>query len=163
MKYGLNMLLWNDRRERETHYGLLEKIKGWGIRRPVGACRYFEARRARSSRRRWVWKKSSTAWGSSAPAVTVSTPRGQSDFRLAGRSVRPPSTRLKKKIVEIGLPGPPGADEEENWCGPFHSAIGQFQRQRAPRADEWKWAPRRTLDDPSPNLPRSARTSMLVR
>ena len=67
MKYGLNMLLWTSD-VNESHFGLLEQIKGWGydgIELPV-----FEADEKKFSQ---VGKKLSEL-GLGCTAVTVCTP-----------------------------------------------------------------------------------------
>jgi D-psicose/D-tagatose/L-ribulose 3-epimerase len=125
MKYGLNMLLWTTD-VNETHYGLLEKIKGWGydgVELPV-----FELDVPKFK----TLGEKLNAVGLERTAVTVSTPEANpiSD----SPAIRQAAVDRLKKIVEICQAA--GADK---LCGPFHSAIGQFSG-KGPTADEWKWA-----------------------
>ena len=96
MKYGLNMLLWTSD-VNESHFGLLEQIKGWGydgVELPV-----FEADEKKFAQ---VGKKLSEL-GLESTAVTVCTPdenpiSGDAKIREAGLE------RLKPICVARSIP-----------------------------------------------------------
>lgn len=124
MKYGLNLLLWTTD-VGESHYPLLEKIKGWGydgVELPI-----FELDIAHFKK---LGEKLNSL-GLARTAVTVSTPDANPISDSA--PVRQAAVDRLKKVVEIcqavGAP---------KICGPFHSAIGQFSG-KGPTDDEWKW------------------------
>jgi D-psicose/D-tagatose/L-ribulose 3-epimerase len=124
MKYGLNMLLWTTD-VTETHYPLLDKIKGWGydgVELPIFELDVprFKALGARLD-----------SIGLERTAVTVSTPDANpiSD----SPAVRQAAVDRLKKVVDVCQAA--GVDK---LCGPFHSALGQFTGQ-GPTDDERKW------------------------
>ncbi|QDU11176.1 sugar phosphate isomerase/epimerase family protein [Gimesia aquarii] len=124
MKYGLNMLLWTSD-VNESHFGLLEQIKGWGydgVELPV-----FEADEQKFSQ---VGKKLSEL-GLECTAVTVCTPEenpisSDAKIREAGLS------RLKRMIDMCAASG------ATHMCGPIHSALGEFSGAGR-TADEWNY------------------------
>lgn len=124
MKYGLNMLLWTSD-VNESHFGLLEQIKGWGydgVELPV-----FEADEKKFSQ---VGKKLSEL-GLGCTAVTVCTPEenpisSDAKIREAGLS------RLKRMIDMCAASG------ATHMCGPIHSALGEFSGA-GKTADEWNY------------------------
>jgi D-psicose/D-tagatose/L-ribulose 3-epimerase len=124
MKYGLNMLLWTTD-VNETHYPLLEQIKGWGydgVELPIFDLDIakFKTLGARLD-----------AIGLERTAVTVSTPEANPISDSA--QVRQAGIDRLKQVVDMCQAG--GVPK---LCGPFHSAIGQFSGS-GPTADEWKW------------------------
>jgi D-psicose/D-tagatose/L-ribulose 3-epimerase len=122
MKYGLNMLLWTTD-VNESHYPLLEKIKGWGydgVELPI-----FELDVPRFKS---LGEKLNSI-GLERTAVTVSTP--EANPISESPAIRQAAVDRLKKVVEICQAV--GADK---LCGPFHSAIGQFSGSGA-TADEW--------------------------
>ncbi|QDT97540.1 sugar phosphate isomerase/epimerase family protein [Gimesia aquarii] len=124
MKYGLNMLLWTSD-VNESHFGLLEQIKGWGydgVELPV-----FEADEQKFLQ---VGKKLSEL-GLECTAVTVCTPEenpisSDAKIREAGLS------RLKRMIDMCAASG------ATHMCGPIHSALGEFSGAGR-TADEWNY------------------------
>jgi len=106
------MLLWTSD-VNESHFGLLEQIKGWGydgVELPV-----FEADEKKFAQ---VGKKLSEL-GLESTAVTVCTPEenpisGDAKIREAGLE------RLKRMIDMCAAAG------STHLCGPIHSALGEF-------------------------------------
>ncbi len=124
MKYGLNMLLWTTD-VNETHYSLLEEIKGWGydgVELPI-----FELDTARF---KTLGEKLSSL-GLARTAVTVST--GDANPISNSPAVRQAAVDRLKKVVECSH-----AAGVEKLCGPIHSALGQFSGA-GPTESEWKW------------------------
>ena len=124
MKYGLNMLLWTTSVD-ETHYALLEKIKGWGydgVELPIFDLDVSKFKKL---------GEKLDALGLERTAVTVSTPEANPISDSA--PVRQAAVDRLKKVVEICQ-----ACGVEKICGPLHSALGQFSGT-GPTADEWKW------------------------
>ncbi len=124
MKYGLNMLLWTTD-VNETHFPLLEQIKGWGydgVELPV-----FELDVARFKS---LGAKLS-AFGLERTAVTVST--GDANPISDSPAIRQAAVDRLKKVVECCHAA--GVDK---LCGPIHSALGQFSGA-GPTASEWDW------------------------
>ncbi|QDT42860.1 D-tagatose 3-epimerase [Gimesia alba] len=124
MKYGLNMLLWTSD-VNESHFGLLEQIKGWGydgVELPI-----FEADEKKFS---LVGKKLSEL-GLECTAVTVCTPdenpiSPDAKIREAGLE------RLKRMLDMCAASG------ATHICGPIHSALGEFTGAGR-TADEWNY------------------------
>ncbi|QDV50998.1 sugar phosphate isomerase/epimerase family protein [Gimesia fumaroli] len=124
MKYGLNMLLWTSD-VNESHFGLLEQIKGWGydgVELPI-----FEADEKKFSQ---VGKKLSEL-GLECTAVTVCTPdenpiSPDAKIREAGLE------RLKRMLDMCAASG------ATHICGPIHSALGEFTGAGR-TADEWNY------------------------
>lgn len=118
------MLLWTSD-VNESHFGLLEQIKGWGydgVELPV-----FEADEQKFSQ---VGKKLSEL-GLECTAVTVCTPEenpisSDAKIREAGLS------RLKRMIDMCAASG------ATHMCGPIHSALGEFSGAGR-TADEWNY------------------------
>lgn len=118
------MLLWTSD-VNESHFGLLEQIKGWGydgVELPV-----FEADEQKFSQ---VGKKLSEL-GLECTAVTVCTPEenpisSDSKIREAGLS------RLKRMIDMCAASG------ATHMCGPIHSALGEFSGAGR-TTDEWNY------------------------
>lgn len=124
MKYGLNMLLWTASVD-ETHFDLLEQIKGWGydgVELPV-----FDFDVAAFQK---VGDKLKEL-GLESTAVTVCTEEENpisedASIRAAGLD------RLKKAIDAVQAAG------GTHLCGPIHSALGHFPG-RGRTEDEWNW------------------------
>ena len=124
MKYGMNLLLWTSGVD-ESHFDLLEQIKGWGydgVELPV-----FDFDVAHFQK---VGDKLKEV-GLESTAVTVCTEEENpiSDdpaIRDAGLE------RLKKAIDVCQAAG------ATHLCGPIHSALGHFPG-RGRTEDEWKW------------------------
>lgn len=124
MKYGLNMLLWTSD-VNESHFGLLEQIKGWGydgVELPI-----FEADEKKFSQ---VGKKLSDL-GLECTAVTVCTPdenpiSPDAKIREAGLE------RLKRMLDMCAASG------ATHICGPIHSALGEFTGAGR-TTDEWNY------------------------
>ncbi|EDL59395.1 hypothetical protein PM8797T_29643 [Gimesia maris DSM 8797] len=118
------MLLWTSD-VNESHFGLLEQIKGWGydgVELPV-----FEADEKKFAQ---VGKKLSEL-GLESTAVTVCTPdenpiSGDAKIREAGLE------RLKRMIDMCAAAG------STHLCGPIHSALGEFSGAGR-TADEWNY------------------------
>jgi D-psicose/D-tagatose/L-ribulose 3-epimerase len=124
MKYGLNMLLWTTD-VNETHYPLLESIKGWGydgVELPI-----FELDVARFKSLGGKLNR----FGLERTAVTVST--GEANPISSSPAVRQAAVDRLKKVVECCH-----AAGVEKLCGPIHSALGQFSGA-GPTAGEWNW------------------------
>tara|TARA_R110002111_G_scaffold153375_1_gene220091 strand:+ start:21272 stop:22114 length:843 start_codon:yes stop_codon:yes gene_type:complete len=124
MKYGLNMLLWTSD-VNESHFGLLEQIKGWGydgVELPI-----FEADEKKFSQ---VGKKLSEL-GLECTAVTVCTPEENpisSDAKIREAGLN----RLKRMTDMCAASG------ATHMCGPIHSALGEFSGAGR-TADEWNY------------------------
>lgn len=122
MKYGMNMLLWTTDVD-ESHYGLLEQIKGYGydgVELPI-----FDMDIDKFTK---LGKKLDEI-GLERTAVTVCTaeenPISESaDIRAAGLD------RLKKAVDVCQAVG------ATHLCGPIHSALGEFSGSGATE-DEW--------------------------
>ncbi len=124
MKYGLNMLLWTTD-VNETHYSLLETIKGWGydgVELPIFE---FDVAKFKALGERL------DSLGLERTAVTVSTPEANpiSD----SPAVRQAAIDRLKTVIEVCH-----AAGVQKLCGPIHSALGQFSGS-GPTPDEWKW------------------------
>lgn len=124
MKYGMNLLLWTSGVD-ESHFDLLEQIKGWGydgVELPV-----FDFDVAHFQK---IGDKLKEV-GLESTAVTVCTeeenPISEDEaVRNAGLE------RLKKAIDVCQVAG------ATSLCGPIHSALGHFPG-RGRTEDEWKW------------------------
>ncbi len=124
MKYGLNLLLWTAGVD-ESHFPLLEKIKGWGfdgVELPVFDFNVETFKK--------VGAKLSEL-GLESTAVTVCTPdenpiSEDPAIRKAGVE------RLKKAIDMVAAAG------GTHLLGPIHSALGHFVG-RGRTEQEWKW------------------------
>lgn len=118
------MLLWTSD-VNESHFGLLEQIKGWGydgVELPV-----FEADEKKFSQ---VGKKLSEL-GLGSTAVTVCTPEENpisSDAKIREAGL----TRLKRMTDMCAASG------ATHMCGPIHSALGEFSGAGR-TADEWNY------------------------
>jgi D-psicose/D-tagatose/L-ribulose 3-epimerase len=124
MKYGLNMLLWTTD-VNESHYGLLEQIKGWGydgVELPLfelDDTDKFERLAAKLDE-----------LGLERTAVTVST--GDANPIAESAAVRQAAVKRLKRVIDIC-----NLVDAPLLCGPFHSALGEFSGQ-GPTADEWR-------------------------
>ena len=122
MKYGMNMLLWTTDLD-ESHYGLLEQLKGYGydgVEVPIFDMNAdkFEKLGAKLNE-----------IGLERTAVTISTSEtnpisSSSDIREAALN------NLKQAVDMCRIVGSPML------CGPFHSALGEFSG-KGPTEDEW--------------------------
>jgi len=124
MKYGLNMLLWTTD-VNESHYRLLEQIKGWGydgVELPI-----FELDVARFK----SLGGKLTSLGLERTAVTVST--GDANPVSDSPAVRQAAVDRLKKVVDCCH-----AAGAQKLCGPIHSALGQFSGA-GPTASELGW------------------------
>ncbi len=145
MKYGMNMLLWTTDVD-ESHYGLLEQIKGYGydgVELPI-----FDMDLDKFSR---LGKKLDEI-GLERTAVTVCTgdanPISDSpEIRAAGLD------RLKQAIDVCQTVG------ATHLCGPIHSALGEFSGQ-GPTEDEWNWG--REILSQAADHARSADVTLVV-
>ncbi len=124
MKYGMNLLLWTAAVD-ESHFPLLEQIKGWGfdgVELPV-----FDMNLD-------MFKKIGTKLGElglGSTAVTVCTKEENpispdASIRAAGLA------RLKKAIDMVAAAG------ATHLLGPIHSALGEFTG-KGRTEDEWNW------------------------
>jgi len=124
MKYGLNMLLWTTD-VNDSHYGLLDQIKGWGydgVELPI-----FDLNAENFK----ALAKQLDATGLERTAVTVSTL--EANPISESKEVRTAAVaRLKTVIDMCHIAG------VKKLCGPFHSALGHFSGA-GPTADEWSW------------------------
>ncbi|WP_339727957.1 sugar phosphate isomerase/epimerase [uncultured Gimesia sp.] len=124
MKYGLNMLLWTSD-VNESHFGLLEQIKGWGydgVELPI-----FEADEKKFSQ---VGKKLSEL-GLGRTAVTVCTP--EENPISSDPKIREAGLERLKRMVDMCA-----ASGATHICGPLHSALGEFSGEGR-TADEWNY------------------------
>lgn len=124
MKYGLNMLLWTTDTN-ESHFKLLEQIKGWGydaVELPI-----FNLEPA-------GYKTLSAhldSVGLERSAVTVST--DDANPIDPSPAVRQAAVDRLKKVVDCCH-----LAKVQKLCGPLHSAIGKFSG-KGTTADEWNW------------------------
>lgn len=124
MKYGMNMLLWTTD-VNESHYPLLEQIKGWGydgVELPVFDLEIGKFKKLGA-------QLDST--GLERTAVTVCTPEANPISDSA--AIRQAGVDRLKQVVDICQ-----AAGATKLCGPIHSAIGQFSGT-GPTANEWEW------------------------
>ncbi|MCA9080191.1 MAG: sugar phosphate isomerase/epimerase, partial [Planctomycetaceae bacterium] len=125
MKYGMNLLLWTAAVD-ESHFSLLEQIKGWGydgVELPV-----FDMNLETFQK---VGAKLDEL-GLGRTAVTVCTKEENPidpdpAIRAAGLA------RLKKATDMVAAAG------GTHLLGPIHSALGEFSGQGRTE-DEWNWA-----------------------
>lgn len=124
MKYGLNLLLWTTDVD-DSHYALLEQIKGWGydgVELPVFNTDVEKFRK--------LGRKLDDL-GLERTAVTVGT--GDANPISASVEIRQAGLdHLKKAIDVCQAAGAPLL------CGPIHSALGEFSGQ-GPTESEWKY------------------------
>ncbi|MCA8990873.1 MAG: sugar phosphate isomerase/epimerase [Planctomycetaceae bacterium] len=124
MKYGMNLLLWTAAVD-ESHFPLLEQIKGWGfdgVELPVFDMNLEMFQKIGA-------KLQELELG--ATAVTVCTKEEnpispEASIRQAGLD------RLKKAIDMVAAAG------ATHLLGPIHSALGEFTGTGR-TDDEWKW------------------------
>jgi len=125
MKYGMNMLLWTTTVD-ESHYDLLEQLKGFGydaVELPI-----FELDTEKAA----SLGKKLDDFGLERSAVTVAPP----DANPISPSAEERAAALERLKRVIDVCEAVGADK---LCGPYHSALGEFSGS-GPTDDEWRYA-----------------------
>ncbi len=123
MKYGMNMLLWTADVD-ESHYGLLEQIKGWGfdgVELPIFDLNIEKFQQLGEKLESLELERT---------AVTVCTAEANPVAEDAG--IRQAGLDHLKKAVDVCA-----AVGSPLLCGPIHSALGEFTGS-GPSADEWE-------------------------
>ena len=123
MKYGMNLLLWTTD-VGESHYRILEELKGWGydgVEIPI-----FDMD---TSKFQALGRKLDDI-GLERTAVTVCT----SDANPVSDSAAKRQAGLDRLKTAIDMCAACGAT---HLCGPIHSALGEFSG-RGPTESEWK-------------------------